>query len=216
MKSIATLFALISLVLLPALFAQEETPTPSPAEETGSATVETSPATAPELPEAAATATPTSHPSPASHNTPAAMKSASPSAKAATASAGKKMGVEATLKEMENKWAAAYMKHDSAVVEPMVASDFIGVNPKGKVVNRRAVLAEVKSTKETYTSEKNEKMQVRRYGNNVAVVIGTSREKGMTKDGKKFDRTYRYTDTWMDRGGKWQCIAEQVTLVSQK
>jgi ketosteroid isomerase-like protein len=215
MKLIASLFALIGLTLLPALFAQEESPAASPAEETGSATVETSPAATPEMP--AATSTPMEHPSPAeARKTQAPMKAAAPSGKMAAAPSGKKMSVEASLKEMENKWAAAYLKHDAATVEPMVAEDFVGVNPKGKVENRHALLAEVKSNKETYTYEANERMQVHRYGNNVAVVVGTAREKGMTKDGKRFDRTYRYTDTWMERGGKWQCVAEQVTLVSAK
>jgi ketosteroid isomerase-like protein len=54
------------------------------------------------------------------------------------------------------------------------------------------------------------------YGPNVAVVVGMANEKGTGKDGKAFDRTYRFTDTWMDRGGNWQCIASQVTLVAQR
>jgi hypothetical protein len=33
---------------------------------------------------------------------------------------------------------------------------------------------------------------------------------------KAFDRTYRFPDMWMDRGGKWKCVASQFSLVSQK
>jgi ketosteroid isomerase-like protein len=143
---------------------------------------------------------------------PAAVKAASPAtAPAAAAKPAKNMSVEATVKDMENRWAAAYMKHDSATVEPMVAADFVGVNPKGKVQSRRALLSDLKSNKDTYTSAKNEKVDVHRYGNDVAVVVGTYREKGSGKDGKTFDRTYRFTDTWMNRGGKWQCIASQIS-----
>jgi ketosteroid isomerase-like protein len=54
------------------------------------------------------------------------------------------------------------------------------------------------------------------FGKDVAVVVGTAREKGTGKDGKTFDRTYRFTDTWMNRNGKWQCIASQVALVASK
>jgi len=43
-----------------------------------------------------------------------------------------------------------------------------------------------------------------------------SQRKRLQQDGKAFDRTYRFTDTWMDRGGNWQCIASQESLVSQK
>ena len=31
-----------------------------------------------------------------------------------------------------------------------------------------------------------------------------------------FDRAFRFTDTWLDRNGKWQCVASQAMLVSQK
>ncbi len=74
----------------------------------------------------------------------------------------------------------------------MVASDFMGVSSKGKIQSRRAMLSEMKGDKDTYTSDKNEKLEVRKYGNNMAVVIGTYREKGTGKDGKAFDRSYRF------------------------
>jgi ketosteroid isomerase-like protein len=126
------------------------------------------------------------------------------------------MSVEAALKDNENRWEAAIGKHDMAAVEAMVADDFAGVSSKGKVSNRRSVLSEMKKDKDTYTSAKNEKLDVHMYGASVAVVVGTSREKGTDKDGKAFDRSFRFTDTWLDRNGKWQCIASQINLVSQK
>jgi ketosteroid isomerase-like protein len=226
MKSIISFVAVAALSFIASAIAQEESPSPA-TEEKASATVEESPAAAATE---AATATPVAEKSPAAMPeraaspmevkkaaAPAAAKAASPAAAPAAATKpAKNMSVEAALKDMENRWAAAYLKHDSVSVEPMVAADFIGVNPKGKIQNRRAMLADVKSTKETYTYEKNEKLDVHRYGNDVAVVIGTAREKGTGKDGKTFDRTYRFTDTWMNRGGKWQCVAGQVSLVPQK
>jgi ketosteroid isomerase-like protein len=44
----------------------------------------------------------------------------------------------------------------------------------------------------------------------VAVVVGTAHEKGTGKDGKAFDRKLRFTDTWVERGGQWQCVASQL------
>jgi ketosteroid isomerase-like protein len=160
---------------------------------------------------------------PTKAETPAAKAPApSPATKAAspapppTPATGKKMGVEATLKDNENRWAAAAAKHDITSLEAMVADDFIGVNSKGNVQNRRALLAEMKSDKDTYTSTKNQKLDVRRYGNNVAVVVGTYREKGTGKDGKAFERTFRFTDTWVERNGTWKCVAGQSMLLKQK
>jgi hypothetical protein len=102
------------------------------------------------------------------------------------------------------------MTHDASFVQGFLASDFMGVY-KGKFTNRSGVISEFKADKDTYKSAKNEKLNVRTFGSNVAVVTGRAREKGMGKDGKAFDHTYLFTDTWMDRGGQWQCIASQVT-----
>jgi len=227
MKLLTSFLAVTALSLAASAFAQDESPSPT-AEETPSTTVETTPQattshSAAEEKSAATSPTAAKKEQPSATGTAGAKKAdttaATESKKAAAepaAKTGKKMSPEATIKDNENRWVAAYLKHDAATVEPMVAADFIGVNAKGKVQNRRGLLAEVKSTKETYTSEKNEKLDVRMYGTNVAVVVGTAREKGTDKDGKTFDRTYRYTDTWMERGGDWQCIASQVAIVSGK
>ena len=88
--------------------------------------------------------------------------------------------------------------------------------PLSKVQNRRAMLTEVKNDKDTYTSAKAEKLDVHMYGSSVEIVVGMANEKGTRKDGKVFDRIYRFTDTWIDRGGNWQCVASQVSLVGQR
>lgn len=205
MKFIMSLAAAAALSLVTSAFAQEEeTPAPSP-EEKASATVEDKPSPAAE--EKAA-------PSPAEKKSPAAVteKAASPAASPAkgaspAAASGKKMSVEATLRDMENRWEAAYASHDVKVVEEFVANDFVGVSPKFKFSNRASMLAEFKKNKDTYQSAKNETLRVAMFGPNVAVVTGRAREKGTGKDGQAFDRVYYFTDTWMLRGGKWQCIA---------
>jgi ketosteroid isomerase-like protein len=226
MKSLTTVLVFAGLMFVTPLLAQEEE-SPSPALEETPSTVEAaqeSPAPTPSpMAETTATATPATAPEKAptakTEQSPPEKKAspaASPVASPAAAAPGKKMSPQAALKDSENRWAAALGKHDLATVEAMVATDFIGVNPKGKVQNRRALLNEMKGDKDTYTSNKNEKLDVQMYGPGVAVIVGTYREKGTGKDGKNFDRSYRFTDTWMDRGGKWQCIASQVSLVGQK
>ena len=117
------------------------------------------------------------------------------------------------VKDLENRWEASVGKHDVATVQPMMANDFVGVYWDGKVMNKSATLGMYKKDKDTYTSARNEKLDVRNYGPNVAVVVGTAREKGTGKDGKAFDRTYRFTDTWMMRNGQWQCVASQIMKV---
>ncbi|PYK39463.1 MAG: hypothetical protein DME49_04110 [Verrucomicrobia bacterium] len=206
MKLITSLLGIAALSFATSALAQEESPSAAP-EEKASTTVQD-------------TATPTPSATATSEESPAAKKketaAATSPSPAASPAAGKKMSVQAALKDNENRWEGAIGKHDMATVEAMVAADFAGVSSKGKFQNRRGLLAEMKGDKDTFASTKNEKLDVHNFGNGVAVVVGRAREKGTGKDGKAFDRTYLFTDTWMERAGQWQCIASQISLVSQK
>jgi ketosteroid isomerase-like protein len=210
MKLVTSLVCIAALSFVTSVLAQEEeTATPS-SEETPSTTIQETPAPTPET---TAVTSPTKEPAAQKKEEPAATPTP---VKTAPSARGKKMSVSAVLKDNENRWSAAIAKHDTATIESMVAPDFVGVSSKGKVQNRRAMLAELKGDKDTYTSTKAEKLDVHMYGPGVAVVVGMANEKGTDKDGKGFDRTYRFTDTWMDRGGNWQCVASHATLVGQR
>ena len=213
MKSIVSF--LVALTFVGVAFAQEESPSPS-GEEKPSATVEE---TAPE-----ATVAPAPKPAAAAKETTttattAAKKEASPaaaSAKKATAAApaaAAKPTKAMSVREMEDAWEAAVGKHDFASVEGFVATDFTGVSSKGKFQNRSQMLSDFKGDKDTYKSTKNDKLNVQSFGPNVTVVTGRAREVGTGKDVKAFDRTFLFTDTWVARGGKWQCVASQVSKI---
>lgn len=201
MKSIISFIVALGFVSL--AIAQEESPSPS-SDEKASATVEEAPA---------ATVVPAKESASPAPKKESAAAPAETSKKAATAPAaskpGKKMSVEATLKDNENRWEASYAAHDLSVVQSLVANDFVGVYWDGKVQSKSSVIGEIKKDKDTYKSAVNEKLAVHSYGPSVAVVVGTAHEKGTGKDGKAFDRVFRFTDTWMERNGQWQCVASQ-------
>src|SRR5437899_6557495 len=191
-------------------FGQEEPASPArpqtqTTEEKASATVEETPASKPAEATAPAATSPTAPKKEATTTT--ATKPAAPTT--AAAPSGKKMSV----KEMEEKWEASIPSHDFSTVQGFVSSDFVGISSQGKFVDKSSMLAEYKKDKDTYKSAKNEKLNVRSFGPNVTVVTGRTREKGTGKDGKPFDRTFLFTDTWMNRGGQWQCVASQITKV---
>ena len=126
------------------------------------------------------------------------------------------MGRSSALKRAERRWAEAIAKHDYAALESLLARDFVGVNDKGKVQSRRALLAELKNDRDTYRSVRSGRLEVHMFGATFGVVVGTFRAEGRSRDGQEFDRTYRFTDTWMLRNGQWQCVASQNMLVSPK
>ena len=207
-------------------FAQEESASPA-AEATAPASEEKASATVEETPAAKAVESAT----PAVETK--AEASASPKAAAATATEKKETSAAASSttttksaaaaapmntkgmgpKELENAWEAAVASHSLATVDGMVASDFVGVTSKGKFANRSQMLSEFKGDKDTYKSARNDKLNVKMFGPNIAVVTGRAHEVGTGKDGKAFDRVFLFTDTWMMRGGKWQCIASQTSKI---
>jgi hypothetical protein len=127
-------------------------------------------------------------------------------------------GVEAKLKSMEDSWEAGQLQkdHGASVIDGMLAADFVGVDSKGKISNKAETLERMRSETDTFTSSKNGSMEVHLYGPNIATVVGTSSEKGKDKNGKEFRRSFAWADTWMERNGKWECIAEGVTQLPAK
>ncbi len=124
--------------------------------------------------------------------------------------------VQAKLKGMEDAWVKALVNKDQAAVGNMVADDFAGFNPEGKHVEKSQLLDEMKNEPNTLSSATNENMDVHVYGANLATVTGTTTEKAKDKDGKQFTRSYVWVDTWMERNGKWECIAEGVMQLPKK
>jgi ketosteroid isomerase-like protein len=130
--------------------------------------------------------------------------------------AGDSSAVQANLKQMEDAWVKALVNKDQAAVGNVIADDFAGFNPEGKHVTKSQLLDEMKNEPNTLSSAVNDNMDVHVYGPNLATVSGTTTEKGKDKDGKQFTRSYAWVDTWTERNGKWQCIAEGVVQLKKK
>lgn len=222
MKTI--IFAITALVIaaVPMARAQEESsPTPAASPE---ATVSEKPAASPSDTSVSVTTEKNASPSPKPSASPSASPKSSPAEKSSASTAPtsaavmpvKKSTPEATLKDIEDKWEASIQVHDPAVAKAYLANDFRGVSSKGKVMTKSNLLSELKKDTDTYTSTKNGKLDVRVFGGQFAVVMGTSTEIGKDKSGKAFNRSFRWTDTWVARGGNWQCVASQAMLMSSK
>jgi hypothetical protein len=223
MKFFASLLALAALGLAAPAFAQDETPAP---EEKTSATVEETQAPSAEVSVPAKLKSPAPAKSSNKEKT-AADASASGQKKEAPAAAAKKSAPAevstsdkgspgSNVKRLEQEWEGAVMKHDVSFLETRVADDYIGCSGRGKKLSKGAMIKEFKADTDKYSSAKNTGVSVHAFGDNIAVATGTAKEIGKDKDGKAFNRTFAWTDTWMLRNGKWQCIGSQTMLVSAK
>lgn len=102
------------------------------------------------------------------------------------------------------------------MIEKIVADDFIGTSSSGKTGDKATLLAQAKRDTNTYTSAVSTDLNVRIFAPNVAVVTGIARESGKTKAGKSFSNSYRFTDTWVERNGEWQCVAAHAIALPKK
>ena len=120
-------------------------------------------------------------------------------------------GVEQQLKQMEDDWAKAIKDKEAATLRRIIAEDWVGTDDKGKVSNREQGISQNTANPDVIESNENFDMQVRVYGN-TAVVIGGARERG-TRKGTAYSDTYRWTDVFVKRGGRWQAVVSQFAKV---
>jgi|GEM_PF-2633908 len=179
-----------------------ETPAPKPAP------LRTTPKRSPK-PKAAPLDSPAakaSSPTPQSKTTPpeAALSSADQAA------------ITSLLTELENKWESSVASHALAVIDSLIADDYVSVSSAGKVLGKAGLLEQLKNDGNVYDFAGVQDVNVRAVRPDFGIVTGLTREKGRTKDGKTFDRSFRFTDTWTKRDGQWRCTNAQVVKVSDK
>jgi hypothetical protein len=114
------------------------------------------------------------------------------------------------LLRLEDEWALALIHRDAAVFGRLLAEGFI-YTEDDRTMSRDDVLRDVVAGPDTVQTAHNEDMRVHRFGA-TAVVTGWLVVGGRGPNGP-FDRRYRFTDTWVRRGGGWQIVAAHDYLV---
>jgi len=118
---------------------------------------------------------------------------------------------EARILTLENAWNQAVQQKDAQALKILLAPELIDVEYDGTLMNKAEYLASVESPSTHPVRIVNEGMTVHLYGI-VAVVSGMCRESGVKK-GKAYAVRERFTDTWVRRGDKWECVASESTLI---
>ncbi len=114
---------------------------------------------------------------------------------------------ERALLRLEDDWASALVKRDRVTFERLLADRFV-YTENDQMMDRRAVLNSVVGGSDTVAAAHNDSMVVHRFGPVTAVVTGWLVVGGRGANGQ-FQRRYRFTDTWVKRGGRWQIVAAQ-------
>ena len=105
------------------------------------------------------------------------------------------------------------VKGDAAAVKDMLADDWRVTGPDG-THDKAETLAAMKDGTLKYLVMDKSKVEVRVYGD-AAVVTGTIRAK-ISLGGKEQTSTDLYTEVFVKKGGKWQCVTVHVSPAAAK
>jgi len=120
--------------------------------------------------------------------------------------------VEQELMQLERDWCAAQVNKDAATLGRILADDYTAVSSRGSTSTKADELANLKSA-DSMTTCMNNNIKVRVYGD-AAVVTGLSVISGIYKGVPFKDRQVFWTDIFIKKDGRWECVAGQSTLVA--
>jgi|SRR6266496_32743 len=113
-----------------------------------------------------------------------------------------------TIIALEQQWLHA--EHDAALLDRILASDFIHVVPVDHLLNKQEHIDwAVKHPEPKDRRTKFDKLNVRLYGD---VGIANGSVVATDASGKKLDRTM-FTDVFVYRDGRWQAVNAQENVV---
>ena len=113
-----------------------------------------------------------------------------------------------SILRLEDGWATALVRRDSAYFERTLARGFI-YTEDDRTMTRAAVLHDLFSGSDTVSQARNEKMEVHRFGAAIIVTgwLIVEGRGGGGGEGGAFSHRYRFTDIWMRPSGRWQLVA---------
>lgn len=110
------------------------------------------------------------------------------------------------LMQMERDWCRALTTKDPSILEPILADDYTSVNSRGVVSTKASELADAKAGASGFATCVHDNMKVRVFGD-AAVITGHNVTSGIFRGVAFKDRGSYWTDTYVRRNGRWQCVA---------
>ena len=116
------------------------------------------------------------------------------------------------LIELERGWNEAFYRKDVTFIEDLLADEFMATYDDGSRGDKARELALTAEFNQQVESAIQDDFTVRVY-RDTAVVWFTLRLVGI-RQGQRAEMTFRYTDVWVLRDGRWQCVSTHGTKVN--
>ena len=120
-------------------------------------------------------------------------------------------GIQSKIIALEKAWNQAYKLGDTRALREILDDQIVLINDDGSIQTKAEFLASVQPAKSQDQQVAPQSMSVHVFGT-TAIATGVFRAKGV-ESGKPYVRRERFVDTWVNRGGKWLCVAINATPV---
>jgi ketosteroid isomerase-like protein len=115
---------------------------------------------------------------------------------------------------LDTQYQTAVKKNDASTMDRILADDFTLVTGSGKTYTKADLLEEARTGRIVYEHQEDREQMVRIWGD-TAVVTAKLWEKG-TEDGKPFDYTVWFSDTYVRTATGWRYVFGQSSLPLSK
>jgi hypothetical protein len=119
---------------------------------------------------------------------------------------------EQAVTKLEQEWFTIQLAHEWGKLERIVSDDFLLTESDGKLGNRESMMAGYKEEADATTNITMGLLISHAVAPNAVIAVGLDDITLKDKQGHTTHRYERFTDTWILREGRWQCVAEQLTL----
>jgi uncharacterized protein (TIGR02246 family) len=123
---------------------------------------------------------------------------------------------EGAVRKLERQWLDAYEQNNAEAMDSIVADDFTITFPNGAIQTKPQLMAMIKAPRrasQPRTKFSTEDVQSRAYGKTVILIGRVITE--YERDGKTIKEQSRYTDTYVQRNGRWQVVASHLSNVEE-
>ena len=119
---------------------------------------------------------------------------------------------ERAVTKLEQEWFAIQQANEWAKLSKMISDDFVIVDSDGSIGNKKSMVDGYIEEAPRVVSLKMQVLVSHAVAANAVIATGLDDIATKAKDGSTVHRYERFIDTWILRDGRWQCVAEQITL----
>ena len=119
---------------------------------------------------------------------------------------------ERAVTKLEQEWFAIQQANDWSKLSKMISDDFVIVDSDGSIGNKKSMVDGYIEEAPRVVSLKMQVLVSHAVAANAVIATGLDDITTKANDGSTVHRYERFIDTWILRDGRWQCVAEQITL----